>query len=140
MTLRYHNEIEQIEDCPSDGFKNAKSIAFHFVFFTEHNRNFLPAIKKTPSRKSLFKARGELCRSYSLSMFKKEEQARAFHAKLKEKNENIGKQIGDYIAKSFLEENDGLMDSPRKDGHFSFFPYKNTDLSRKFTIVGKVYE
>lgn len=135
--LKYQSEIDKIESCPDVSFKEGSSKAYHFVFEEEgkQNKNFLPAIKKTPRRRSAFKKKGTLCQSYSLSMFKTEKQAILFFKKLQKKHKAIYTDVGNSIAEGKINKKHGLMGSTRVDGHFSFFEKEEVELRKIFKII-----
>jgi len=135
--LKYQSEISRVKGCPNTDFHEIELIAFHFVFKNETNakKNFLPAIKKNPKRGVGFKKQGQLCRSYSLSMFESKSGAMQFYSNLQKINKNIGKSIGDSLASGQLKRSYGLYGDKREYGHFSFFIYNNIDLNLHFEII-----
>ena len=133
--LEYQDEISSIDTCPRDDFEKKEQIAFRFVLQNPPEKNsFLPVIKMNPRRGHNFNSK-QLCDAYSLSMFKTEEEAIVFYEKLKARFPNIKKSIGNSLASGKLKEKDGLSGNYRKDGHFSFFPFKNISLNRKFIVI-----
>lgn len=133
--LKYKKEIEGLDDCPRDDFKQKKQKAYRFVFSTPYDEtSFLPVIIKKPRRGDNFKEK-ELCDAHALSMFKTENEALTFYNKLKKRFPNIRKTIGDSLAHGKIEDNHGLVGNNRKDGHFSFFVFEKIELNKIFTVI-----
>lgn len=137
--LKYQEEINEVGNCPADDFRSENRPAYHFVFEdeTEADQNFVPRIKKTPSsstRKNLSK-NNMLCKSYSLSMFRSRDEAINRRYRLIELYGDKMRSLGDSLAFTELSPEDGIMDNPSGDGHYSFFPYEEADLEQKFDIV-----
>lgn len=135
VKIKYKNEIDAIEGCPREDFKQQNLNAYRFVFsksFSE--KSFIPLIKQQPKLKNKFDNE-QLCVAHSLSMFKSKDEAENHLSNLKERNPNIQKRLGDSLAFGKIEKEHGLIGNIGKRGHFSFFAFENIDLAKVFTIL-----
>lgn len=132
--FKYQKQIENIPNCPPPACRSVNTEAFRFVFEdTNHRNNFLPVLLINPKRQ--FSKNTDRCSGYALSFFSTLEKAKNRYLKLKKVNKNIGKLLGDHIAKGFINETDGLVSETDKGGHFDLYEFENAELKRKFCVV-----
>jgi len=139
MKLKYADFINQFNNCLTADCIPQNRDAFRWTFdqITDE-RNFIPRYFSPlyPDHKKID------CIGYALSMFDTEEQATAMLNMLSRDRGRIFNKLGTHIAKGKLTIYDGLSGESSRagnnHGHFSFFAYENTDLSKKFMITKQI--
>ena len=139
MMFKYQEEIDRLSiQCPPSTWQSKKMLAFRFVFQIPHENtrnNFLPVLIIKPKRKLNPDTDANRCKGYALSLFDTERNAKRRYNNLVKKRPRLREQLGDSLAKGFLEEQDGVVSDVDRNGHFNLHEFKNVDLSRKFMIV-----
>ncbi|MFV5265296.1 hypothetical protein ACMUMS_17325, partial [Acinetobacter courvalinii] len=89
---------------------------------------------KKPQRISNTHDQRKKCSLLGLSMLTTEDKAIARYQELKKQFKNVNKLIGTHLAKGKIQADDGLATKHDKKGHFDFFEYVDTDLTKRFVI------
>lgn len=108
--------------------------AYRFVFNPICSKSFIPQGIKKPERISNTNVQRKKCSLLGLSMFTTEDKAIAKYQELKKQFKNVNKIIGTHLAKGKIQAEDGLVTKHDKKGHFDFFEYVDTDLTKRFAI------
>lgn len=143
MHLKYDVEIKALHaagaPCPAvNAIYIASSFeAFRLVQNPLSATDFLPPAKVNHGRQK-FGKRPVNCGAFALSYFKTYEQAQSQRCKLVALY-GPSTKIGDYIASSLIEPNDGLCTQPNGHGHFDLYEEKNTALENKSSVSGKAH-
>jgi len=138
MSLKYHDMIKDLPDCPPITGKNITTDSYRFVFNDiNHKNNFLPALIITPKRinSKIFSEDRMKCSGYALSLFNKLENAIKRYVKLQKSVRNIKKTIGDHIASGLIDKSDGYVTEPNKHGHFDLHEFDDVHLKNKFSVI-----
>lgn len=137
---KYEVDLNTLENCPFEDCVLDTLDAYRFVFEGMNGDSFIPVLKISPERISQppFKDDNHFqCSGYGLSMFTTESQARAKFNKLRKRNNEIYKILGEKIASGTITPDLGeRSEISRSTGHFDFFEYESCDLSQHFSIVG----
>lgn len=142
MILEYQEDIDKIKqeggflDCPPSDYTPKNYDAFRFVFENiVHENNFKPLFHLNPPR--IENAQAEIkCKSLAISLYNTLENAKSSFEKLiSRRPEKIYKTIGIHLAFSKLKEEDGICDTPNKEGHISHHFVKNFDYQKRFKII-----
>jgi hypothetical protein len=136
------NEIKATSPCPAT---KASEIAAAFKAFRLVKGNvpdigdFLPPAVMDRARFELG-GRSVPCAAYALSYFSTQTQAETHLIKLKRQRVDVDKiGIGEYVACSDIDPNDGLATPPSNTtGHFDFYEYKNAVLETATVTICKV--
>lgn len=141
MALKYQHEIDNFGldiQCPENVVAPIEITAYRWSFNPiGHALNFLPnvvydRVTNNPFNYKTAKSNVK-CRRCSASYFTNIDSAR-------DKWEGISLQIRlnlgyTHISSGILDENDGVMKEPDKEGHFGFYESDTANLATKFTIV-----
>ncbi|MCO7183894.1 hypothetical protein HER15_08105 [Tenacibaculum mesophilum] len=135
MDYYYQKQINELERCPPDDYKNIKCVSYRWVFKDINDRrNFIAQAEKNP--KSLNdKTDLEKCAIYALSFHNSIENSQRHFSILNKKFKNIKKRLGTHIAKGSLVHNDGVGSNIDKNGHFNFHHLENCNLNERFEII-----
>ena len=139
MELKHKYFIEKFHKCEIVNCTTRNREAFRWVFqLIDDERNFIPRYLHS----CYHEAEKNNCVGYALSMFDSEEQAIARLNILSKGRKDLYKKLGTHIAKGTLTINDGISNNSSIDsdtsGHFSFFEYTSTDLSKRFTVSKQI--
>jgi len=139
MNFKYKKQIEQLStQCPPSNYKSKDISAFRFVFEAENDKaknNFLPVLIIKPKRQLKPDNDTVKCQGYALSLFDSQENAEKRYYKLRKRNKNISKTLGDCLATGTIDKTDGVASEVDNNGHFSLHEFENTDLAAKFNII-----
>lgn len=139
MELKYHDIICEIPNCPPTVAEATAVVVFRFFFEDlEHANNYQPPCKIKPDRK--WKTDADRCDGFGLSMFYNEEDAESYFKVRHTMSPNIGKKIGDCMAKGNLQPSDGWLTDADQEGHFSLFEADSCNLSGRFSILRKIVQ
>lgn len=133
--MKYKNDLVKITNCPPCDCERKTLQAYRFVFEPVCMNSFIPQGKKSPVRICNEKNDKTKCSLLALSMFITEAQAIAKYQALKKKHKNIHKIIGTHLAKGQINDSDGLVTKYNHEGHFDFFEFLNTDLTKNFVVL-----
>ena len=144
MNFKYSEYIESLKaECPPSSYIPQERTAYRFVFQSGHpkaNTSFLPVLLINPQRRLKPDTPNTRCMGYALSLFDTQENAQKRYRSLKKKNKNIGKVMGDQVARGIINKNDGLASEVDKNGHFSLHESQEANLEKKFQIVCSLIE
>jgi len=139
MKLKYEDLIIVFSECELSNCTPRNRMAFRWVFENiDDERNFSPRYFSS----NYAETQKTDCLGYALSMFDKEDQAIARLAFLSKGKQNLYKKLGTHTAIGSLTIDEGLSNdssiNPDTFGHFSFFEFSDTDLSKKFTVSKQI--
>lgn len=140
IEFKYQQEIDELEcACPPSKFSEANRKSYRWVHEDfGHPNNFLPVVKIEPNRLEELNPCSQKCSGYGLSLFTDLSKAESKLKTLLDRKPNLVDVFGNCIAEGQVEESDGVLDTPRKDGHFTIHEYKNCNLTTKFKTIKKV--
>jgi hypothetical protein len=142
MCFKYEEFICDLGiECPPPDYGRKERVCFRFVFEcsdTRHYSNFLPGPLQPPKRGLLPRTPEDpkdLCMSYALSFFISMDSARRKINSLLKHFKKADIMLGTHIAQGILDQNDGVMSEPNRQGHFSLHEFRNARLDSKFVII-----
>lgn len=144
MLFKYDVDIKaahsQGAPCPAI---NAIYIAQSFTAYRLVNNplsagDFLPPAMMDNKGRLKIGKRPVTCAAYALSYFETYEQAQSKRCQLVAIY-GPDTKIGDHIAVSSIDPNDGLRTPPNKHGHFDLYEEQNTALEKKSSVNGKAH-
>jgi hypothetical protein len=142
--FKYQSEIDRNDllNCPPIEFREMQMHSYRFVFENPlHPNNFLPVHLIKPERVNSGKDLTSKCAGYGLSLFQSAQGAREFFRGWMEKtNGKYAKLVGDHLAATSLETDDGVGSSPAlvNHSHFTFHEYEDVDLAKKVSHIEKI--
>lgn len=144
MELKYQKEIDALGFeilCPNGLTPTSeRTHAFRLCFDPIDNKlNFLPnivfdAVKKIPFN---YKTASEdvKCRRCAASFYTTQDNLRK---KWNSMPEMVRQNLGyTHIAEGFIDNTDGLIRPPDKNGHFGLYESKEAELHNKFSIISE---
>jgi len=145
MTLEYQKDIDKINeednfsDCPPTDYTSKNYDAFRFVFEDlSREMSFNPVYYIDPKRFLKTPAKTK-CKSISISLYNTENNATSQFSNLLEQiGDRVYATIGTHLAFSELKKEDGICDTPNKDGHISHHFVKDFDYTNRFKIISKI--
>jgi hypothetical protein len=140
MTLKYKNEIDQLNPDLTGFIEIEERISFRWVFEENDERNFAPVYKIDKKRLEKDTQKGKAnFRGWALSFYETQEQAKNELMYWTKDKPEVFKKLGTHIAKGKVIALDGLCEEKCDErGHFDHFEYIDIDFSAKFEIVEKV--
>jgi hypothetical protein len=124
MKLKYQEELNKIDNCPSQNEKGEKTL-FRCVENPMDENSFIPnAVLLKPRYQ-------DHCIAWGISLFNSLETANQMLLNLsKKKSLNYSK-----VAKSVINDEDGVKHSSKNKKHYTLFPAIDVNLSEKFEII-----
>lgn len=124
MKLKYQEDIEKIDNCPSNNEEGEK-LLFRCVESELTKDSFQPqAVLLKPKYK-------DMCKAWGLSVFSSFDSANQVLQNLS-KNKRVGYSK---IAKVTVSDDDGIKCGDTNKKHYTFFPYEKFNLIANFEIV-----
>lgn len=136
--MKYKSEHSKLTcTCPpEDSFENKSLTAYRWVHEDiEHENNFKPVLLINPSRIDDIDSCEQKCNGYGLSLFIDEKKAERKLKAYLERKPKLKKVFGNSIAKGEIDDDDGVVDEPNKQGHFTLHESESCNLEDKFVIA-----
>lgn len=145
--FKYQDQLKYIAEFRGCNFPpdnlyvpNFKEDVFRFIFDNpDHPYNHRPPFINKPIRANNPNDRMK-CDGYALSCFEEENQAKQAYQNLIKNIRNFHKTAGNSLSRGFIDDNDGLVDTTSKNGHFNLYEFEECDLSQKFIFTEKLID
>ncbi len=138
--FKYQQYLDKYKNCPKD-CKEEDLTAYRWVHQPLNNRDFEPVCINTEPPARLLGVDDQLCTGYALSLYLDFDLAKSLYIERYNKQDRDKKRVsykerlGTHTAKLIIKKEDGVSDSPSKNGHFNFFQYKECNLLNRVSEI-----
>ena len=131
--FKYQAYLEKYKNCPNNCTEKDLT-AYRWVHSPLIDRDFEPILLNSDPPPRLLDAHDQLCTGFALSLYIDASLTNSIYIEKYNKQDREKKRVsykerlGTHTAKLCIKKDDGVSDSPKKDGHFNFFEYKGCNL------------
>ena len=139
-SFKFQQYLEKYKNCPKDCTEK-DMIAYRWVHQPLIDQDFQPILLHTDPPLRLLDDHDQLCTGYALSLYMDLDRAKSLYIDRYNKQDREKKRIsyrvrlGTHTAELTIKKDDGVSDTPKNNGHFNFFEYKNCNLSEKVSEI-----
>lgn len=138
--MKYAEEMTEIQRCPPEQATPLAATAYRFAHEdVNDDRNYLPVAKIPATAKRYSRETNDSvkCRMLALSCFSTLEQAKEKWQRIAATSQRFTRNVGFWIGKVDLKDEDGRATQPNYEGHFDFFEHEDCELRGRLELVGE---
>ena len=139
--FKHKTYLEKYKNCPKDDCQEKDLTAYRWVHKPIIERDFQPFLLNSEPPPRLLDEHDQLCTGYSLSLYMNFSIAKSLYLEnynkqwTEKKRVSYKERLGTHTAELNIKREDGVSDTPKDNGHFNFFEYKECNLSNSVSEI-----